>query len=93
MRLVLKASGISKADTDMNPQAVLDVLNFHMEGPIAPRQMPSRASVARSFTEVLTIKNDDYTKYYGSMKKLGQGASGILFSLSYCFDKTLHAFS
>ncbi|RYH19700.1 hypothetical protein EON65_25685 [archaeon] len=33
MRQVLKASGITKEETDRNPQAVLDVLNFHMEGP------------------------------------------------------------
>eukprot|EP01035_Chromulina_nebulosa_P017006 gene17006-22508_t len=62
MRQVLKASGISKEDTDLNPQAVLDVLTFHMEG---PPKMPSR---------------EDYAKYYQNLKKLGQGASGTVYS-------------
>ena len=33
MRQVLKASGITKEETSRNPQAVLDVLAFHMDGP------------------------------------------------------------
>ena len=32
MRTVLKASGITKEDTQANADAVLDVLSFHMEG-------------------------------------------------------------
>ena len=30
---LLKASGITKDETMANPQAVIDVLHFHMEGP------------------------------------------------------------
>jgi serine/threonine protein kinase len=78
MRALLKASGISKEETVNNPQAVLDVLNFHMEGP--PPKMPSRASVARDCNDAMEIKKDDYRKYYSHMKKLGQGASGIVYS-------------
>lgn len=78
MRAVLKASGISKEETDQNPQAVLDVLTFHMEGP--PPKMPSRASVARDFTEAMQLKKEDYNKYYKNLRKLGQGASGIVYS-------------
>ena len=32
MRLVLKGSGITKEDVTANPNAALDVLNFHMKG-------------------------------------------------------------
>ena len=78
MRAVLKASGISKEETDKNPQAVLDVLAFHMEGP--PPKMPSRASVARDFTEAMPIKKEDFNKYYKNLRKLGQGASGVVYS-------------
>eukprot|EP00595_Chromulina_sp_UTEXLB2642_P001283 CAMPEP_0196768272 /NCGR_PEP_ID=MMETSP1095-20130614/42540_1 /TAXON_ID=96789 ORGANISM="Chromulina nebulosa, Strain UTEXLB2642" /NCGR_SAMPLE_ID=MMETSP1095 /ASSEMBLY_ACC=CAM_ASM_000446 /LENGTH=344 /DNA_ID=CAMNT_0042137607 /DNA_START=88 /DNA_END=1119 /DNA_ORIENTATION=+ len=77
MRQVLKASGISKEETDLNPQAVLDVLTFHMEG---PSKMPSRASVARKFNDAMIIKQEDYAKYYQNLKKLGQGASGTVYS-------------
>lgn len=78
MRQVLKASGISKEETDRNPQAVLDVLTFHMEGP--PPRMPTRATMARKFDAAMSIKSDDYRKYYGDFKKLGQGASGTVYS-------------
>lgn len=79
MLQVLKASGISKEDTNKNPQAVLDVLTFHMEGPAPRTKMPSRSSVARHINRDQLLKVDSYKKYYGGMKKLGQGASGIVY--------------
>ncbi len=78
MRQVLKASGITKEDTDRNPQAVLDVLTFHMEGP-APR-LPSRMSVARHINKDKLLKQESYKNHYGGLKKLGQGASGVVYS-------------
>jgi len=84
MRQVLKASGISREDTNRNPQAVLDVLNFHMEGyvpPPPPRNMPNMAPLpARAaptpqyVAATSTIHNQDYRDYYHNFKKLGQGA-------------------
>jgi serine/threonine protein kinase len=83
MLQVLKASGITKEETAANPQAVLDVLNFHMEGP-APypkqRAMPSRKSVSRKIKETSMIKKESYKKNFSGMKKLGQGASGVVYS-------------
>lgn len=78
MRQVLKASGITKEETEANPQAVLDVLTFHMEGP-APR-LPSRMSVARNINRDKLLKRDTYKNHYGGLKKLGQGASGVVYS-------------
>jgi serine/threonine protein kinase len=78
MRQVLKASGITKEEANQNPQAVLDVLTFHMEGP-APR-MPTRLSVTRLINKEKLLKQENYKTYYGGMKKLGQGASGIVYS-------------
>jgi len=85
MRQVLKASGISKEEAVANPQAVLDVLTFHLEGPppISKEKMvplPSRLSMAREMAKVSDIKMSDYNEVYGDMKKLGQGASGIVYS-------------
>ena len=84
MRQVLKASGISKEETAANPQAVLDVLAFHMEGPppVAKHMtpLPSRLSMARDMAKTDDIKTTDYREIYGDMKKLGQGASGIVYS-------------
>lgn len=37
---MLEASGISAAEVREHPQAVLDVLHFHMEGPPAPPPQP-----------------------------------------------------
>ncbi len=82
MRAVLKASGISKEETTANPQAVLDVLNFHMDGQgqNAPKQLPSRESVSRNMSKALGIKSSDYRENYTIIKKLGQGASGTVYS-------------
>lgn len=81
MRQVLKASGITKDETDQNPQAVLDVLTFHMEGP--PPKMPTRMSMARHIDKDKLLKIDNYRTYYGGMKKLGQGASGVVYSATH----------
>ena len=79
MRLVLKGSGISKEEAQANPQAVLDVLAFHMDGGLPPR-MPTRASVARRIDEMEIIKKADYRPHFTDMIKLGQGASGTVYS-------------
>jgi len=55
MRQVLKASGISKEETAANPQAVLDVLNFHMDGP--PKKMPTKASLQGDMNKVIKGKD------------------------------------
>lgn len=80
MRLVLKASGISKEETQSNPQAVLDVLNFHMEGPPPPVALPSSANVSHDIQDAVPIKSGNYTDHYTDLVKLGQGASGIVYS-------------
>jgi serine/threonine protein kinase len=89
MRQVLKASGISREETNANPQAVLDVLNFHMDGPpplskqkkeMTPLPLPSRASMARNMAVASDIKTTDYREFYQDFRKLGQGASGVVYS-------------
>lgn len=79
MRNVLKSSGITKEEAQANPQAVLDVLNFHMEGP-PPARMLTRASVAKVVRDNVLIKKADYRQHYTNLKKLGQGASGTVYS-------------
>lgn len=76
---MLKASGISKEDTQANPQAVLDVLTFHMEGP-PPKMVTNRASMAKKIKEAVHLKDEDYLVYYTDLVKLGQGASGTVYS-------------
>jgi hypothetical protein len=44
-RAMLDSSGITRAEVAANPQAVLDVLQFHMEGP--PPKIPTRSSLDR----------------------------------------------
>jgi serine/threonine protein kinase len=76
---VLKASGISKEDTARNPQAVIDVLNFHFDGP--PPPMPAnRMSMARRTKNAVHLKEEDYRLRYSNLKKLGSGASGVVYS-------------
>jgi len=75
---VLKASGITRDEAVDNPQAVLDILAFHMEGP-APK-LPSRMTLKRNMAAAANIKHEDPLKSYKDLKKLGQGASGVVFS-------------
>jgi serine/threonine protein kinase len=62
----------------MNPEEVLDVLTFHMEGP--PPKLPSRQTMERNLHQAVNIRNDDYLQHYSNLKKLGQGASGTVYS-------------
>ncbi|CAM9126309.1 unnamed protein product [Pylaiella littoralis] len=83
-RMVLKASGITKEEAVEHPQAVLDALAFHMDGPQANGQkmgpkMPSKEAIAKTVTEAMPLKTDDPMQYYTDMRKLGQGASGTVF--------------
>lgn len=87
MRVVLKASGISKEESTAHPQAVLDVLNFHMEGgpagdvkAVTAAPLPKTAEVNRDITKAAMIKRENYTPLFTDLKKLGQGASGIVYS-------------
>ena len=76
---MLKASGISKEDANANPQAVLNVLNFHMEGP-PPKMAHNRESMAKKIKEAVVLREEDYKVNYSDMVKLGQGASGTVYS-------------
>lgn len=42
--------------------------------------MPNRASLAARLNKALEIREDDYHRLYSNLKKLGQGASGIVYS-------------
>lgn len=85
MRAVLKASGISKAETAANPQAVLDVLNFFDADAARDRdrpkqKMPTRESVERDMAAAAIIKTEDFSPHYTDLKRIGQGASGTVFA-------------
>lgn len=92
MRQVLKASGISREEAGRHPQQVLDVLNFHMGDSAPPATLktskkemvplPSRNTLARNMATAAsaTIKTSDYREIYADFRKLGQGASGVVYS-------------
>ncbi len=59
--MVLKASGITKEEAVEHPQAVLDALAFHMDGPSKAKgqqmrqpNMPTKEAIAKTVTEVRT---------------------------------------
>jgi serine/threonine protein kinase len=79
MRAVLKGSGISKEEATANPQAVLDVLAFHMDGGPPPK-IPTKATMAKALEDSLIIQKTDYRGHFTGLKKLGQGASGVVYS-------------
>jgi serine/threonine protein kinase len=77
--MVLKASGISKEESAAHPQAVLDVLNFHMEGG-PPTPLPRKDEVVRDISDAAPIRRENYSLLFSDLKKLGQGASGIVYA-------------
>ncbi len=42
--------------------------------------MPTKASLEELMNETVTLKNEDYKPNFTNLKKLGQGASGIVYS-------------
>ena len=76
-RTMLKASAITKDDVKAHPQAVLDVLQFHLQG-VTPK-MPSAASLRLASAAAVEIKKADPNKFYKRVRKLGEGASGVVF--------------
>jgi len=79
-RTMLKASGISAEDVSENPQAVMDVLRFGMEG-LRPPELLSAAKLRREQAKAVVLVRENPTKYYGKAKRLGSGASGIVYSM------------
>ena len=75
---VLKMSGITKDDVNANPQEVLECLKFHIEGP--PPTKPTTKQLQTDIARTVHIKNDDPLKYFQNLRKLGQGASGVVYS-------------
>ena len=75
---ILVASGITKEDAVENPQAVLDCLTFHIEGP--PPEKPTGKKLQDDIARTVHIKSDDPLKYFSDLRKLGQGASGVVYS-------------
>lgn len=77
-KTVLQCSGITRDEVRENPQQVLDVLQFHMQGP--PPKMPSRSTLKRDVVKAINIIMDvNPNTIYKRVKKLGEGASGVVY--------------
>mmetsp|Transcript_12956 Transcript_12956/g.20981 ORF Transcript_12956/g.20981 Transcript_12956/m.20981 type:complete len:451 (-) Transcript_12956:110-1462(-) len=76
-RQLLKVSGISKEEVSAHPQEVLDVLQFHLEGP--PPKLPTRQTLQRNMLKAVDISSFDPTKVIRREKKLGEGAGGVVY--------------
>lgn len=62
-----------------NPQIVLDVLNFQMQGP--PPVLPSSQTLKSAQEAASQFIKTDPNKVYKKIKKLGEGASGVVYSV------------
>ena len=62
MRAVMKASGISKEEAKANPQEVLAVLQFHIDGGPGPSQLRHKHTIRKNITQAANIKQEDFTK-------------------------------
>ena len=76
---MLKTSGITKEDVSADPQRVLDVLQFHMQGP--PPKLPTTGALKTAESAALKIIKDNPNKFYKKVRKLGEGF--VLFCYSH----------
>jgi hypothetical protein len=74
---MLSASGISKEQIAAHPREVLDVLQFHMEGP--PPKLPKKTSLEKELDTASMITAGDPVPLFADLKKLGEGASGQVY--------------
>ena len=74
---LLSASGITREQVASHPQEVLDVLQFHMEGP--PPALPKKTSLAADMETAAFITPGDPVAIFSDLHKLGEGASGQVF--------------
>lgn len=74
---LLEISGITRQETLKNPSDVVALLEFHMEGPM---KIQSKQAVEEELGEATELKNEDPSKHYKLMKKLGEGGVGAVFS-------------
>lgn len=92
---VLATSGVTKEEVISHPEAAMNALRITMEGPPPKpsRQGPSGAHGARHSAEhrQLPIKSEDPKKSYADLKKIGQGASGIVYSARHVETGELRA--
>lgn len=74
---LLRTSGITKKQVAAHPQEVLDVLQFHMEGP--PPKLPKKAQLASAEKMASKINDGDPSKIFKGLTRLGEGASGTVY--------------
>lgn len=58
---------------------MLDVIGFHLEGGPG-KKMPTKAALVEEMNASSNIKHEEYRPHYTDLKKLGQGASGVVYS-------------
>jgi len=78
LKVGLKDGEVKKEDIKENPQAVLDCLAFVTDGP--PPKLPSKTALGEAKAAALDIKTGDPKKIYKRTKKLGEGASGVVYA-------------
>lgn len=76
-RALLQVSGITRAEVDAHPQEVLDVLQFHLQGP--PPKLPTRQTLQRNVLKAIDIGTFDPNKVLRKERKLGEGAGGVVY--------------
>jgi len=76
-RNVLQVSGITREEVTAHPQEVLDVLQFHMEGP--PPKLPSARKLQKTFLDAADIGHFDPTTVIKREREIGKGAGGTVY--------------
>jgi len=74
----LATSGITKEEAIEHPKEVMNALQYAMQGP--PPKLPSRQSVELAKSVAAQMIHDDPATLYGSFRRIGQGASGTVYS-------------
>ena len=85
-RALLQVSGITRDEIDAHPQEVLDVIQFHLQGP--PPKLPTRQTLERNVLKAIEIGSIDPNKILKKERKLGEGAGGVVYVCTDLRDNT-----
>eukprot|EP00301_Raphidiophrys_heterophryoidea_P024008 c7662_g1_i2.p1 GENE.c7662_g1_i2~~c7662_g1_i2.p1 ORF type:complete len:486 (+),score=110.75 c7662_g1_i2:140-1597(+) len=82
---LLKMSNITMKDLRENPNAVMDVMEFHAQNKLK-KPPPRQLDISEEFKKAAEMKTEDPTKEFKGLKKIGEGGNGSVYFAQRCAD-------
>jgi len=75
---LLKMSNITMKDLRANPNAVMDVMEFHAKNKLK-KPPPRQLDVSEEFKKAAQMRTDDPSRQFKGLKKIGEGGNGSVY--------------